>query len=126
MVWPTQWSHRKPCFIRSRDRTSIISRYDGTIYARALGARNPGTHNLHFVDDADHNFTEVCVYLGHWEKKSDLFVAQGRDRRYHSAVVGKKDARRIENRTLADRCTSQALSWALRGFHYDTVSHPGL
>jgi len=31
--------------------------YDGVIYARALGNRTPGTHNIHFVEDADHNFT---------------------------------------------------------------------
>jgi len=34
-------------------------RYDATIYARALGARSPGTHNLYFVEYADHNFTKV-------------------------------------------------------------------
>ncbi|KIP05369.1 hypothetical protein PHLGIDRAFT_128928 [Phlebiopsis gigantea 11061_1 CR5-6] len=31
--------------------------FDATIYARALGERSPGTHNLHIVEDADHNFT---------------------------------------------------------------------
>jgi len=31
--------------------------YDALIYARALGSRTPGTHNLHIVEDADHNFT---------------------------------------------------------------------
>lgn len=44
----------------------IINRYDATIYARALGARIPGTHNLHFVEYADHNFTKVRVYYT-WE-----------------------------------------------------------
>ena len=34
-------------------------RYDATIYARALGARSPGTHNLAYVEEADHNFTGV-------------------------------------------------------------------
>ncbi|KAJ3486678.1 hypothetical protein NLI96_g4066 [Meripilus lineatus] len=32
--------------------------YDATIYARALGTRTPGTHNLYLVEDADHNFKE--------------------------------------------------------------------
>ncbi|EIW81097.1 ectomycorrhiza-regulated esterase [Coniophora puteana RWD-64-598 SS2] len=31
--------------------------FDALIYARALGSRTPGTHNLHLVEDADHNFT---------------------------------------------------------------------
>ncbi|EPQ54786.1 ectomycorrhiza-regulated esterase [Gloeophyllum trabeum ATCC 11539] len=31
--------------------------YDATIYARALGTRTPGTHNLYLMEDADHNFT---------------------------------------------------------------------
>ncbi|KLO05842.1 alpha/beta-hydrolase [Schizopora paradoxa] len=30
---------------------------DAFIYARALGARSPGTHNLHMLEDADHNMT---------------------------------------------------------------------
>lgn len=37
-------------------------RYDAVIYSRALGARSPGTHNLHLVDDADHNFTGVSAF----------------------------------------------------------------
>jgi len=32
--------------------------YDALIYARALADRSPGTHNLHLVEGADHNFTE--------------------------------------------------------------------
>ncbi|KAJ3507065.1 hypothetical protein NLJ89_g6512 [Agrocybe chaxingu] len=31
--------------------------YDALIYAEALGARSPGTHTLHLMEDADHNFT---------------------------------------------------------------------
>ena len=38
------------------------SRYDAVIYARALANRSPGTHNLHLVEEADHNFTGVGVY----------------------------------------------------------------
>ncbi|TFY75802.1 hypothetical protein EWM64_g8210 [Hericium alpestre] len=30
--------------------------YDAFIYAQILGARAPGTHNLYFIEDADHNF----------------------------------------------------------------------
>lgn len=38
--------------------TSICS-YDAIIYARVFGARPAGTHNLHLIEDADHNFTGV-------------------------------------------------------------------
>ena len=31
--------------------------YDALIYARALSSRSPGTHTLHLVEHADHNFT---------------------------------------------------------------------
>ncbi|KAF9063281.1 Alpha/Beta hydrolase protein [Rhodocollybia butyracea] len=31
--------------------------YDAIIYSRALSQRNPGTHSLHLMEDADHNFT---------------------------------------------------------------------
>src|SRR5882762_1051465 len=40
-------------FIRATELTS--SRYDALIYARALTNRSPGTHNLHLVENADHN-----------------------------------------------------------------------
>jgi len=30
--------------------------YDAIIYARALSTRNPGTHTLHLVEEANHNF----------------------------------------------------------------------
>ncbi|KAF9453161.1 alpha/beta-hydrolase [Macrolepiota fuliginosa MF-IS2] len=32
--------------------------YDAVIYARALSRRSPGTHTLHLMEDADHNFTK--------------------------------------------------------------------
>lgn len=46
--------------------------YDALIYARALGSRTPGTHNLHLIEGADHNFTGradevVDVVLGWWK-----------------------------------------------------------
>lgn len=31
--------------------------YDALIYARALSSRSPGTHTLHLMEGADHNFT---------------------------------------------------------------------
>ncbi|KAG1869037.1 ectomycorrhiza-regulated esterase [Suillus subalutaceus] len=34
-----------------------VPTYDAIIYSRALGARTPGTHNLHLIEEADHNFT---------------------------------------------------------------------
>ncbi|KAH0832138.1 Alpha/Beta hydrolase protein [Lanmaoa asiatica] len=48
--------------------------YDAVIYARIFGARAPGTHNLHLIEDADHNFTGrqdeiVDCILEWWEGK---------------------------------------------------------
>ncbi|KAJ7243773.1 Alpha/Beta hydrolase protein [Mycena rebaudengoi] len=44
--------------------------YDALIYARALGARAPGTHTLLMVEDADHNFTgrqdQVVDHILEW------------------------------------------------------------
>lgn len=45
------------------------------IYARALSSRTPGTHTLHLMEDADHNFTGrqdevVDVILDWWETRS--------------------------------------------------------
>lgn len=34
-----------------------VPTYDAVIYSRALGARTPGTHSLHLIEEADHNFT---------------------------------------------------------------------
>jgi len=49
---------------------TTVPPYDAVIYARALGARSPGTHTLHLVDDADHNFTgrqdEIVGYILAW------------------------------------------------------------
>ncbi|KAF4577417.1 hypothetical protein EYR36_005405 [Pleurotus pulmonarius] len=49
--------------------------YDAVIYARALSNRTPGTHTLHLMEDADHNFTGrqdevVDVILDWWEARS--------------------------------------------------------
>ncbi|KAL4080798.1 Alpha/Beta hydrolase protein [Scleroderma citrinum] len=35
----------------------VVPVYDAIIYARAFGARTPGTHVLHLMEGADHNFT---------------------------------------------------------------------
>ncbi|KAJ6550670.1 ectomycorrhiza-regulated esterase [Mycena vulgaris] len=49
---------------------NTVPPYDALIYARALGARSPGTHTLHMVEDADHNFTgrqdQVVDYMLEW------------------------------------------------------------
>ncbi|TDL22230.1 alpha/beta-hydrolase [Rickenella mellea] len=37
-------------------KDGTVPPYDAVIYACALGNRSPGTHNLHFVEEADHNF----------------------------------------------------------------------
>lgn len=56
--------------------------YDAIIYARALGARSPGTHNLHYVEGADHNFTGIQdeiveVILDWWQKKNSKPLKTG-------------------------------------------------
>ncbi|KIJ17869.1 hypothetical protein PAXINDRAFT_175606 [Paxillus involutus ATCC 200175] len=56
--------------------------YDAIIYARAFGARTPGTHCLHLVEGADHNFTErqdevVDCILEWWEAKSSGSLVTG-------------------------------------------------
>ncbi|KAI9450219.1 Alpha/Beta hydrolase protein [Lactarius psammicola] len=53
----------------------LVPPIDATIYARALGARVPGTHNLYFVENAGHNFTEVRgevvdAILQWWDKRA--------------------------------------------------------
>ncbi|KAK0213520.1 Alpha/Beta hydrolase protein [Armillaria fumosa] len=44
--------------------------YDAVIYARALSSRNPGTHSLHLMENAGHNFTgrhdEVVATILEW------------------------------------------------------------
>jgi len=56
--------------------------YDGLIYARALGNRSPGTHNIHFLEDADHNFTGhqdeiVDIILDWWAKHDRVELKTG-------------------------------------------------
>lgn len=41
-------------------KDTVVPPYDAFIYAQALGARSPGTHNLCYVEDADHNFTGIA------------------------------------------------------------------
>lgn len=38
-------------------KDETVPLYDAIIYARLFGARTPGTHNLHVLENADHNFT---------------------------------------------------------------------
>ncbi|EMD39974.1 hypothetical protein CERSUDRAFT_112216 [Gelatoporia subvermispora B] len=35
----------------------VVPVFDAVLYARAFGARNAGTHSLHLIETADHNFT---------------------------------------------------------------------
>ncbi|KAG6377192.1 Alpha/Beta hydrolase protein [Boletus reticuloceps] len=62
------------------DRTVPV--YDAIIYARIFGARTPGTHNLHLIEEADHNLTgrqdEVvdCI-LEWWEAKRSGSLTTG-------------------------------------------------
>ncbi|TCD65108.1 hypothetical protein EIP91_003082 [Steccherinum ochraceum] len=44
-------------------KDQVVPPFDATIYARVLGARRPGTHNLCFVEDADHNFTGLSDFV---------------------------------------------------------------
>ncbi|KIK98979.1 hypothetical protein PAXRUDRAFT_610013 [Paxillus rubicundulus Ve08.2h10] len=62
------------------DRTVPV--YDAIIYARAFGARTPGTHCLHLVEGVDHNFTErqdevVDWILEWWEAKCSGSLVTG-------------------------------------------------
>ncbi|KAH8104526.1 Alpha/Beta hydrolase protein [Cristinia sonorae] len=41
----------------------VVPPFDASIYARALGARDPGTHNLCYVEEADHNFTGMADFV---------------------------------------------------------------
>jgi len=51
-----------------QDKT--VPPYDALIYACALSSRSPGTHTLHLMEGADHNFTgrrdEVVDAILHW------------------------------------------------------------
>ncbi|KAJ7062341.1 Alpha/Beta hydrolase protein [Mycena amicta] len=48
----------------------IVPPFDALIYARALGGRTPGTHTLHMLETADHNYTgrqdEIVEYILEW------------------------------------------------------------
>ncbi|KAI0313242.1 ectomycorrhiza-regulated esterase [Amylostereum chailletii] len=58
-------------------RDMTVPAYDAFIYARAFAARSPGTHNLHVVEEGDHNLT------GHFdhvvETVLDWWAARERD-----------------------------------------------
>lgn len=69
MSWPCMGWRTKLYLRKWRSETSLLSlimswyhfRYDAIIYARAFGTRNPGTHNLHIIEDGDHNFSQVSA-----------------------------------------------------------------
>ncbi|KAI0801784.1 Alpha/Beta hydrolase protein [Irpex lacteus] len=44
-------------------KDTVIPAYDAVIYARAFGARTPGTHQLCLVEEADHNFTGMQDHI---------------------------------------------------------------
>ncbi|KAI0770337.1 ectomycorrhiza-regulated esterase [Fomes fomentarius] len=56
-------------------KDAVVPPYDAFIYARIYGARNPGTHTLRYVEDADHNFTgipeEVVETVLEWLAQQD-------------------------------------------------------
>ena len=43
-------------------KDEVVPPYDAFIYSRAYGSRTPGSHILRYVEDADHNFTGVCIF----------------------------------------------------------------
>ncbi|PPQ88392.1 hypothetical protein CVT25_011271 [Psilocybe cyanescens] len=56
--------------------------YDAMIYASALNDRSPGTHTLHLMEDADHNFTGrqddvVDAILQWWEVRTRNEIKTG-------------------------------------------------
>ncbi|KAJ7644471.1 Alpha/Beta hydrolase protein [Roridomyces roridus] len=86
LVWDRFPAHIHALTIHGlSDKT--VPPYDALIYARALGNRSPGTHTLHMLEDADHNFTgrqdEIVDYILEWRdlhergelKSSGLWMA---------------------------------------------------
>ncbi|KAI0265547.1 ectomycorrhiza-regulated esterase [Gloeopeniophorella convolvens] len=69
----------------------LVPPYDGVTYARIFGARTPGTHNLHLVEHADHNFSEhrdevIDTILEWWAKREHGDVKTGL---WHTGVYSK-------------------------------------
>ncbi|KAF9019943.1 alpha/beta-hydrolase [Hymenopellis radicata] len=61
---------------------AVVPPYDAIIYSKALSRRRPGTHSLHLVEDADHNFTNrqdevVDVILEWWQAHLHKDLATG-------------------------------------------------
>ncbi|KAI0712203.1 ectomycorrhiza-regulated esterase [Earliella scabrosa] len=72
-------------------KDAVVPPYDAFIYARIYGARNPGTHTLRYVEDADHNFTgmpeEVVETVLEWmiqQEQGELTTGV-----WHTGVKGK-------------------------------------
>lgn len=59
----------------------IVPPYDGVMYHRALSPRSPGTHTLHMVEGANHNFIgkhdEVNETIVEWFDKATEGTLQG-------------------------------------------------
>ncbi|KII90826.1 hypothetical protein PLICRDRAFT_158204 [Plicaturopsis crispa FD-325 SS-3] len=60
----------------------VVPPYDAVIYHCALSGRSPGTHNLHLVEDADHNFT------GRQDEVVDTILAWWGQRQSGSLTTG--------------------------------------
>jgi len=60
----------------------VVPPYDALIYTRALSVRTPGTHTLHLIEGADHNFTGhrdevVDSILGWWASCQNCEIKTG-------------------------------------------------
>ena len=68
-------------------KDDVVPPYDAFIYSRAYGARTPGTHNLRYVEDADHNFTGVSTLLAVLTVVSDKCADAGRGDRNSAGMA---------------------------------------
>lgn len=66
-VWDTFPQHTHALTLHGLADDTVPT-YDAIIYARALSIRDPGTHTLHLVEDANHNF------IGKHEEVNDTIV----------------------------------------------------
>ncbi|KAF7971281.1 hypothetical protein HWV62_21528 [Athelia sp. TMB] len=69
----------------------VVPVYDSILHARALSNRSPGTHTLHLVEDADHNFTGrqdeiVDTILEWWATHQEKRLKSGI---WHEGIQGK-------------------------------------
>jgi len=60
----------------------VVPVYESVLHARALSNRSPGTHTLHLIEDADHNFIGrqdevVDTILGWWAMHKERRLKSG-------------------------------------------------